>query len=258
MWEHEGFMSYVGIPLFVMGELQGVLEIYQRSTLDLNERMEDFLNILAGQAAIAIDSAQKLETLHQSNRDLSMAYEATIEGWSSALDLRDRETEGHTLRVTELTMRMAEAVGVPKSDLKHIRHGALLHDIGKLGVPDSILHKPGALSEEEWALMRQHPLFAYQLLAPIQYLRLALDIPHYHHERWDGSGYPDGLKGKGIPLAARLFAIIDVYDALTSDRPYRQAWSVKQALDYIREGAGTHFDPELVQVFLKLMASEKS
>jgi len=258
MWAREGFMSYVGIPLYVMGELKGVLEIYQRSPLDLDAKTEEFLNILAGQAAITIDSAQKLDTLHQSNRDLSMAYEATIEGWSAALDLRDRETEGHTLRVTDMTMKMAAAAGVPKSDLKHIRHGALLHDIGKLGVPDAILHKPGALSEEEWAQMRQHPLFAYQLLAPIQYLRQALDIPRYHHERWDGSGYPEGLKGKTIPLAARLFAIIDVYDALTSNRPYRRAWTSKQALEHIRAGAGTHFDPELVQVFLKFMASEKS
>ena len=257
MWMHEGFMSYVGIPLYVMGELKGVLEIYQRSPLDLDAKTEEFLNILAGQAAIVIDSAQKLDTLHQSNLDLSLAYEATIEGWSAALDLRDRETEGHTLRVTDMTMRMAAAAGVPKSDLKHIRHGALLHDIGKLGVPDSVLHKPGPLDEEEWAQMRQHPLFAYQLLAPIQYLRQALDIPRYHHERWDGSGYPEGLKGKAIPLAARLFAIIDVYDALTSDRPYRQAWSSKQALDHIRAGAGTHFDPELVEVFMKFMASEK-
>jgi HD-GYP domain-containing protein (c-di-GMP phosphodiesterase class II) len=189
--------------------------------------------------------------LQQSNDELQNAYETTIEGWSRALDLRDRETEGHTQRVSELTVRVARAMGFSKAELVNIRRGALLHDIGKLGVPDSILHKPGKLTEDEWAIMRQHTLFAYDMIQPIEYLRPALDIPCYHHEKWDGSGYPYGLKGTHIPLAARIFALADVYDALSSDRPYREAWPKEQVIEYIRQNSGTHFDPNVVEVFVK-------
>jgi len=182
--------------------------------------------------------------------ELQAAYEATIEGWSRALDLRDKETEGHTQRVTEITMRMARTMNIPEDELVHIRRGALLHDIGKMGVPDNILLKPGPLTEEEWVLMRRHPDYAYQMLYPIEYLRGALDIPYCHHERWDGSGYPRGLKSTDIPLSARVFAIIDVWDALCSDRPYRKAVPEPQVLQYIREHAGDHFDPSLVDAFM--------
>ena len=208
------------------------------------------------QAAIAIDNTSLLEDLHRSNVELSLAYDTTLEGWSNALDLRDKETEGHTQRVVDMTLRIAQSLGIDDDELTHIRRGALLHDIGKMGIPDSILLKPGPLTKEEWAIMRQHPTYAYNLLYPITHLRPALNIPYYHHEKWDGSGYPQGLEGDQIPLAARIFAVVDVWDALTSDRPYRKAWTSKKALEYIREQSGKHFDPKIVEVFLSLIKSE--
>jgi len=191
--------------------------------------------------------------LQRANDELSQAYDSTIEGWSHALDLRDKETEGHTQRVTKMTLELARAMGLNDNELVHFRRGAVLHDIGKMGVPDGILLKPGVLTEDEWKIMRQHPQLAYEMLAPIMYLKLALDIPYCHHEKWDGTGYPRGLKGEQIPLAARIFAIADVYDALTSDRPYRVAWSMEKTLGHIRSLAGSHFDPQVVEVFLHFM-----
>lgn len=249
----EGFVSYYGVPLIAKGQVKGVLEMYHRSILKPDREWLDFVDILAGQSAIALDTAEIFENLQRSNMELTMAYDATIQGWSQALDLRDKETEGHTLRVAEMAVRFARKLGMRESDILNIRRGALLHDIGKIGVPDSILHKPGPLSEEEWIIMRNHPRTAFSLLSNIDYLHDAIDIPYYHHERWDGSGYPKGLRGKEIPLAARLFAIIDVWDALSSDRPYRPAWSQKDALDYIQNNTGTFFDPELVPIFMELV-----
>jgi putative nucleotidyltransferase with HDIG domain len=205
--------------------------------------------MLADQAAIAIDNANLFEGLQNSTSELRMAYDETIEGWSRAMDLRDRETEGHSLRVTEWTLRLAHRLGIGPEEMVHLRRGALLHDIGKIGVPDEILHKPGKLTAEEWAIMRQHPSFAHDMLVPIRYLGKALEIPFCHHEKWDGTGYPRGLQGIQIPLAARIFAVADVWDALTSDRPYRKAWSKKRALEYIRTQSGRHFDPEVVKAF---------
>ena len=199
---------------------------------------------------------QERDNVEQEHKKLQMAYEATIEGWSHAMDLRDKETEGHTQRVTELTLKMAHALHVGEEEQTHIRRGALLHDIGKLGIPDSILLKEGKLTDEEWVLMRKHPVHAHEMLSQIEYLRPALDIPYSHHEKWDGTGYPRGLKGEAIPLAARMFAIADVWDAVTSDRPYRAAWTKEQALTYIIENSGTHFDPAMVQVFLKVIKKE--
>lgn len=180
-----------------------------------------------------------------------MAYDATIEGWSRALDLRDKETEGHTQRVAAMTIDLARALRISNAELVHIRRGALLHDIGKMGVPDAILHKPGPLTDEEWVIMRKHPQLAYDMLSPIEFLRPALHIPGSHHEKWDGTGYPRGLSGEQIPLAARIFAIVDVWDALNSDRPYRDAWPQDKTLEHIRSETGTHFDPHIVDVFLK-------
>jgi putative nucleotidyltransferase with HDIG domain len=188
--------------------------------------------------------------LQSSNTELFRAYNATIEGWSHALDLRDKETEGHTQRVTEMTVRLARAFGLNESDLVQVRWGALLHDIGKLAVPDAVLHKPGPLSDGEWELMKRHPFLAYEMISPIHYLRRAVDIPYCHHEKWDGTGYPRGLTGEQIPVAARLFAVVDMWDAITSDRPYRPAWSRERALAYIREQSGKHLDPEVVLAFL--------
>jgi len=191
--------------------------------------------------------------LEQVHLQLLAAYDATIEGWSRAMDLRDKETEGHTQRVTLLSEKLARLAGVSEVGLIFFRRGALLHDIGKLGVPDAILLKPDKLTAEEWDIMRQHPQYAYDMIHSIEYLRPALDIPYCHHEKWDGSGYPRGLKGEDIPLAARIFAIIDVWDALTSDRPYRPAWDEEKTRDYINEQSGKHFDPHIVELFNKLM-----
>ena len=233
-----------------------MLEIFHRTRLDPEQDWFDFLEALSMQAAIAIDSVESFETLQRSNAQLVLAYEATIRGWAHALDLRDRETEGHSQRVTELTVQLARAAGLSDEQIAHIRRGALLHDIGKLGIPDSILLKPGSLTPEEWVIMRRHPEYAFGMLSPIEYLRPALDIPYCHHERWDGTGYPRGLKGDQIPLAARLFAVADVWDALQSDRPYRARWPREQALEYIRSQAGKHFDPEVVELFLKVIGAE--
>jgi putative two-component system response regulator len=199
---------------------------------------------------------QERENLRAAHKRLSDAYEATIEGWSHAMDLRDRETEGHSRRVTELTIRLAQAMGMTEEEIIHIRHGALLHDMGKIGIPDAILHKPDELTEQEWAIMHQHPKFAFQMLNPIEYLREALEIPYFHHEKWDGTGYPQGLKGEQIPIAARIFTVADVWDALTSDRPYRPAWSQDDAMEYIREQSGKHFDPQVVELFFKVIQQQ--
>jgi putative nucleotidyltransferase with HDIG domain len=184
--------------------------------------------------------------------ELTLAYDATIEGWSRAMDLRDHDTEGHSQRVTELTLRLAGKLGMSGEEMVHIRRGALLHDIGKVGIPDSILLSPRPLSADEWTVMRRHPVFAYEMLAPIAFLRPALEIPYCHHERWDGTGYPRGLKGYQIPLAARMFAVADVWDALCVDRPYRSALSPEEVRRHIESRSGSHFDPHVVSVFLDM------
>ena len=255
----EGFVCYFGVPLITKGQVKGVLEVFNRSVLEPDLEWLEFLKALAGQAAIALENAMLFESQQRSNQELSLAYDATIEGWSRALDLRDKETEGHSRRVTEMTVKLARAFGFSEAELIQVRWGALLHDIGKMGVPDSILLKPDALTEEEWVVMKKHPVFAYELLAPVRYLRLALDIPYCHHEKWDGSGYPQGLRGDIIPLTARIFAVADVWDALSSDRPYRKAWEEDKVREYIRSSAGTHFDPQVVEFFLHIpdMDSER-
>jgi putative two-component system response regulator len=197
------------------------------------------------------EQRHELESLH---RELLVSYHQTIQGWSDALDLRDQETEGHTRRVTDMSVKFARAVGVSEAQLDDVRMGALLHDVGKLGVPDAVLLKPGKLTEDEWKVMRMHPVYAYQWLAPIDFLREAVVIPYCHHEKWDGSGYPRGLRGPEIPLLARLFAVVDVWDALSYGRPYRAAWPEAKVLDYIIGEAGRHFDPELVKIFIALQA----
>lgn len=248
----EAFISYFGTPLIAKGQVKGVLEVFNRTALTPNDEWLSFLETLAGQAAIALDNASLFEELQLSNIELTLAYESTIEGWSRALDLRDNETEGHSQRVTELTLRLAGAMGLTDSELIHIRRGALLHDIGKMGIPDAILLKPGPLTDEEWAIMRKHPIYAQELIHAIAFLRPALDIPYYHHEKWDGSGYPAGLRGEAIPLAARIFAVVDVWDALRSDRPYRRAWPDDKVRAYLHEQVGRHFDPRVVAAFMDL------
>ena len=251
-----GYVGYYGVPLVAKGRVEGVLEIFHRTALDPDTEWQEFLETLAGQAAIAIDHAALFESMQRVNVELSMAYDTTLEGWARALELRDKETEGHSQRVTAMTLRLARALGLREADMAHIRRGALLHDIGKMGIADSILLKPGPLTEPEWEVMRRHPGYAYDLLAPIDYLRPALDIPYCHHERWDGSGYPRGLAGEQIPLTARIFAVVDVWDALSCDRPYRQAWPEAQVREHIRSLAGSHFDPRVAEVFLNAVLVE--
>jgi HD-GYP domain-containing protein (c-di-GMP phosphodiesterase class II) len=245
----EAFSAYFAVPLLAKGQVKGVLEVFHRSPLSPDPEWHEFLETLAGQAAIAIDNAVLFNDLQRSNTELILAYDTTLEGWARALELRDKETIGHTQRVTEMTLLLAKAMKMTEAELVHVRRGALLHDIGKMGIPDSILLKPGPLTDEEWAIMRRHPLYAYEMLSPITYLRPALAIPYCHHERWDGGGYPRALLGDEIPLAARMFTVADVWDALRSDRPYRPAMSNQEALSHITAQSGTHFDPEVVRVF---------
>lgn len=249
----EGFHCYLAVPLVAKGQLQGILELFHHSKLDPNDGWWTFLDALAAQTAIALDNATLFTNLERTNTELLLAYDSTIEGWARALDLRDHETEGHSRRVTELTVRLAERIGVNEAELVHIRRGALLHDIGKMGVPDSILLKPGKLEPDEWELMQQHTTHAFELLQPVPFLRPALDIPYAHHERWDGAGYPRGLAGEVIPLAARIFSVVDVYNALSSDRPYRAAWPDGKVREYISEQAGSQFDPMVVEAFLGML-----
>jgi len=248
----EIFQTYYVVPMITKGMVKGTLEVFHRAPLQPNPEWIDFLEALAGQAAIAIENTELFESLEHSNLELKFAYDATIEGWSRALDLRDRETEGHTQRVTEMALSLAKAIGVDNESLVHIRRGALLHDIGKMGIPDQILFKEGPLDEHEWEIMRKHPVYAYEMLSPIKYLAFALDIPYCHHEYWEGTGYPRGLKGEQIPLAARIFAVADVWDALRSNRPYRDAWSKEETRKYILEHSGTQFDPQVVDVFSRI------
>jgi PAS domain S-box-containing protein len=249
----EGFVAYYAVPLVAKGIVKGVLEIMHRSPLVLDQEQREFLESLASQAAIAIDNASLFDELQRSNMELMLAYDATLEGWARALELRDRVTERHTERVSELTVSIARALDLREEDIVHIRRGALLHDLGKIGIPDSILRKEGPLTDEERELMRQHPVYAFEMLKPIAYLRPALDIPYCHHERWDGEGYPRGLKGEQIPLAARIFALADIWDAIFSaDRPYRRPLSRSEACDHIRGLAGNHLDPKVVEAFLRM------
>jgi len=253
----ETIRSVFAAPLIAKGEVKGVLVLFRPTPFHPDENWHNFFEALAGQTAIAIDSMRLFENLQRTNQQLLLAYNTTIEGWSRALDLRDRETEGHTQRVTEMALRLSRAMGVfDDEDLVHIRRGALLHDIGKMGIPDEILHKPGELTEDEAAVIRKHPEYAYKLLYPITYLRKSLDIPYYHHERWDGDGYPQRLKGEQIPFAARVFAVIDVWDALRSNRPYRPGLPDEKVLDYLQEQSGKHFDPQVVERFLSLLKEE--
>lgn len=253
LFQVEGFVAYYGVPLIAKGRVLGVLEMFHRSELQPDADWLNFLNMIAGQAAIAIDSAIMFRELQKSNIELSLAYDATIEGLMRALDLRDRETEEHTRRVSDTTVKLAVHLGVSETDLIHIRRGAILHDIGKVAIPDRILFKPGPLADDEWSIMRRHPGIAVDLLSSVSYLAPALEIPHWHHERWDGTGYPDRLRGKEIPFSARLFALVDVYDALTSNRPYRAAWSKEETLLYIESQSGKHFDPVIVPKFVDFM-----
>ncbi len=250
MWE-KGFQQVFTVPLMSKSRVVGVLEVCRRKDSPTSKEWLELLNTLAGQAAIAIENARLFEDLQRTNAELMTAYDATLEGWALALGLRDSNTEDHTRRVVEATIELGKAMGLPNEDLIQLRRGAILHDIGKLGIPDTILLKPSFLTEEEREVMRRHPLYAREWLARIPYLRQAMDIPTFHHEHWDGSGYPYGLRGEQIPLGARIFSVVDVWDALSTDRPYRKAWPREKVLQYIQAQSGLQFDPQVVKVFLQ-------
>jgi PAS domain S-box-containing protein/putative nucleotidyltransferase with HDIG domain len=253
----EHFTSYLAMPLIARDRVLGVIEVMHCAQFAPDYHWSAFFEALAVQAAIAIDTAELFAQIQQAHVELAHSYNATIEGWSRALDMRDHETEGHSTRVTEMALHLARRMQISPEDLDHIRRGALLHDIGKMGVPDRILLKPGPLTSDEWQVMRQHPSYAYQWLSAIPFLHPALSIPYAHHERWDGSGYPRGLSGDQIPLAARIFAVVDVWDALRSVRPYRMPWPEDRVLDHIESLSGSHFDPQVVVVFLALAREQR-
>jgi PAS domain S-box-containing protein len=252
-----GFGAMIVLPLFFDGEEFGALMIYAVDASAFEGDEFILLGELASDLAYGIHTLRTrserdraIRQIERTNADLEIAYDATLEGWARALEMRERETAGHSRRVVEMTLALAKASGVPESEMVHIRRGALLHDIGKMGMPDSILLKPSSLSADEWIVMRQHPVFAYKLLNNIPYLRTAMDIPYGHHESWDGSGYPRGLKGEQIPIAARIFAVVDVWDALLSERPYRPAWPKDEVIRYLEGLSGKQFDPRVVRIFI--------
>lgn len=254
----EGFKTYIGVPLIAKSQVKGVLELYHRNVLEPPKGWLDYLQIMAEQAAIAIENIQLFENLQRANLDLGLAYDTTIEGWSRALDLRDQGTGDHSRRLANLALELARMLGMSDAQLQHVYRGSLLHDIGKVAVPDSILLKKGPLTDEEWNVMRKHPIHAFELLSPIGYLRPALDIPYCHHEHWDGTGYPRGLRGAEIPLAARIFTVVDVWDALLEDRSYRPAWPREKVIAYLKEQSGKIFDPHVVEIFLSWIQKEQS
>ncbi|GIV66433.1 MAG: HD domain-containing phosphohydrolase [Chloroflexota bacterium] len=255
--EKEGLNSYYGTPIIAKGQLHGVLEVFQRHILRLDAEKREFLNSLISGAAIAIDNARMVEDLQKTNRELAAAYDQTILGWSMALEMRDAETEGHTRRVAEATVKLAREMGLSEAELVNVWRGAVLHDIGKMAVPDTILLKKGELTTEDWKILRKHPLYAQSMLSGIEFLQPALDIPSFHHEHWDGNGYPLGLKGEQIPLPARIFAVVDVWDALRFDRHYRARWEEKEVVEYIAGLSGKQFDPRVVEVFLRMLKEGK-
>ena len=245
--------SILCAPLKLRNEMIGVIYVDNRAHTGIFRESDlELINAFADQAAVAIDNARLFDDLQASNRELEKAYQATLEGWVRALDMRDKETEGHTQRVTKLTERLARSMGIDGDELLQIRRGALLHDIGKMAIPDGILLKPGKLTDDERLLIQQHPLYAYEMLHPIDFLLPAIDIPYCHHEKWDGSGYPRGLSGEDIPFSARIFPVIDVWDALISDRPYRKGLPQDEVRHHIQADSGKHFDPRVVNAFFEL------
>jgi putative nucleotidyltransferase with HDIG domain len=240
-------------PLIFDGKIKGMLNIVGSN---LTEQDVPTMQAFANQIAVALENTRLVKELQSANEKLEAAYQRTLEGWVQALDLRDNETEGHTLRTAEFTVRLARMMDVAERDIPHIRRGALLHDIGKMAIPDNVLRKPAALTAEEWQVMKQHPQTAYEWLSHIDYLKPAIDIPHCHHEHWDGGGYVQGLAGEQIPFWARIFTVVDVWDAMRSDRPYRKALPLDETFAYIRQESGKLFDPRVVNAFFDMSASE--
>lgn len=251
----EGFVTSLARPLIAKGIVVGVLELFHRGAIALDAEQAEYLDALVDQGAIVIDNGVLFNRLERANVELVQAYDTTIEGWAAALDRRGSDPPGHSRRVADLSVRTGQLLQVDSEDLHWIRRGALLHDIGNLGVPEVLLRKPGPLDEEEWARVRTHPDLAREFLDPIPFLRKALDIPCAHHERWDGSGYPQGLSGETIPLPARIFMVSDVFDAMTAGRPYSAPVPRGEAVAYLRRMRGTLFDPHVVDAFFRTLES---
>ncbi|MEN4010795.1 MAG: CHASE4 domain-containing protein [Bellilinea sp.] len=251
------FNFYAVAPMTIEGRRYGIVEVFARRAFKPDHEWQNHFQTVANQIAIAIDHGQMIHDIQRANQELKDAYQATIQGWSATLEMRDKETRGHSERMLDLTERLATRLGLNEKQLTDLCYGVLLHDIGKMAVPDSILNKPAPLNEHEWEIMRQHPQFAFNLLADIPFLRGAMDVIYCHHERWNGSGYPQGLKGERIPFSARIFAIVDVWDALTNDRPYRSAWSTAKALGYLEQQAGIEFDPRVVEAFAAMICEQE-
>jgi putative nucleotidyltransferase with HDIG domain len=256
--EEDRFTDYLGIPLIAKGVVKGVLEIFNRGPLPEDPQWLNLLDSMASQAAIAIDNATLFDDVQTANENLRQAYDATIEGWARALELRDGDTEGHSSRVAAKAVQLARLVGMNETELVDLRRGALLHDIGKMGIPDMILLKPSPLTDEEWVIMRTHPTLGKNMLNSIEFLKGSLNVAYCHHEKWDGTGYPQGLKGEEIPLIARVFSVIDGWDALRSDRPYRKASTDEEAWRYIEENIGKAYDPRIVEKFKIMMKDQPS
>jgi len=249
----ENFKAYFASPLSIKGQAIGVLEVFFRKCFNPDGEWQNFFEVLATQAAVAYDSFRKFSELQKIQQNMVSSFRSTIETWSKSLELHDIESHGHIRRVTNETLKLAKDLGISDLELPNIERGALLHDIGKIGIMDEILLKKGALSEEEWGEIKRHPTIARDLLSNVKLLEDAMDIPYSHHENWDGSGYPQGVKGENIPLSARIFAVVETYDALISDRPYRKAWSHKEAIEYLIEQKGKKFDPVVVDRFLSII-----
>jgi HD-GYP domain-containing protein (c-di-GMP phosphodiesterase class II) len=253
LMKSEGFAVYYATPLIIHGQVKGVLEVFRRSPRKLDLDWTDLFESLALQGAIAVDNYESSEKLQRTHSELALACDSTIEGWCRAVDLRAQEAEGHSFRVADFAVRLAEKMDIAQEQMVTIRRGSLLHDIGMIGIPDRILWKTDNLTEDEWKEMQEHPKLAEGLLSPIEFLRPSMDIPRYHHERWDGQGYPYHLSGRDIPPAARLFSVVDVWDSLQSRRPFRSPWTRTEASQYIREVSGSQFEPEAVSAFLDLI-----
>ena len=252
--DSRNLVSILYYPLLLKGEVIGSFIVGTTSQVREFTKSElDLCNALSCQASLAISNAQLYDQAQQAFVDLVRAYDATLEGWSLLLEMRDHDTDKHTNRVASLTVELAEKMGFPEHEMRNMYRGALMHDIGKMGIPDAILRKPAALTEAEWVIMRMHPKLAYDFLSQIDYLKPAIDIPYCHHEKWDGTGYPRKLMGEEIPLSARIFSVVDVFDALSSDRPYRKAWEKKEALAYIEEQSSKYFYPDAVKAFLDMV-----
>lgn len=243
------YLLFASLWIFFSDSLVAIF-FSSADTIILAQSLKGFTFVATTSVLLLLLMRADLRRLEKVNLQLRKSYDQTLQGWVQVMDIRHKETGTHSLRVTRMTVKLASLMGIEGDALTHIARGALMHDTGKVGIPDAILIKPGPLDEQELALMREHPVIARNLMHDIEFLKPSIDIPYSHHERWDGSGYPEGLKGEAIPLPARLFAVVDVYDALLEERVYKKGWAEDKTLEYIAAQSGIQFDPQVVQLFL--------